>query len=96
MSEDTGARVVGGVGCSSVRANVLNNRPCPFSGSTADLGPPVKVELRPAGNLLDVTISEPRSSQDTVMKEHLSKLYYRIKYWEQSQDGKVKKPLTCS
>ncbi|XP_016895253.1 interferon alpha/beta receptor 1b-like isoform X2 [Cynoglossus semilaevis] len=55
----------------------------------ADLGPPVKVELRPAGNLLDVTISEPRSSQDTVMKEHLSKLYYRIKYWEQSQDGKA-------
>uniref|UniRef100_A0A673YZJ7 Interleukin 10 receptor, beta n=1 Tax=Salmo trutta TaxID=8032 RepID=A0A673YZJ7_SALTR len=48
----------------------------------ASLGPPSRVELAPVGNLLDVTISDPLTSTQGSMKEHVLFLYYRILYWE--------------
>ncbi|XP_071402960.1 interleukin-10 receptor subunit beta [Centroberyx affinis] len=53
----------------------------------AALGPPSKVDLAPAGSLLDVSISDPLTSTNGSMKEMLKKMYYRIIYWERSVDA---------
>uniref|UniRef100_A0AAZ3REX9 Fibronectin type-III domain-containing protein n=1 Tax=Oncorhynchus tshawytscha TaxID=74940 RepID=A0AAZ3REX9_ONCTS len=55
----------------------------------ASLGPPSRVELAPVGNLLDVTISDPLTSTQHSMKEHVLFLYYRILYWSRSDDPQV-------
>lgn len=74
-----------------VRAN-LNGRHsawvqkefCP--DKDAAVGAPTKVNLAPAGSDLDVFISDPLTSTNRSMKEHLPKLYYHILYWERSVD----------
>ncbi|CAB1447330.1 unnamed protein product [Pleuronectes platessa] len=62
----------------------------------AALGPPDKVDLVPAGSDLDVFISEPLTSINTSMKEHLSQMYYNILYWEHSEDSKALRTQTLS
>ncbi|XP_022058138.2 interleukin-10 receptor subunit beta [Acanthochromis polyacanthus] len=52
----------------------------------AAVGAPTKVNLAPAGSDLDVFISDPLTSTNSSMKELLPKLYYRILYWEHSED----------
>ncbi|CAB1329116.1 unnamed protein product [Coregonus sp. 'balchen'] len=52
----------------------------------ASLGPPSRVELAPVGNLLDVTISDPLTSTQGSMKDHIPSLYYHILYWSRSDD----------
>ncbi|KAM9347164.1 interferon alpha/beta receptor 1b-like [Symphorus nematophorus] len=51
-----------------------------------NLGPPSKVRLSPAGNVLDVFISDPLTSTNTSMKEKQPGMYYSIVYWEGSAD----------
>uniref|UniRef100_A0AAZ3RU45 Fibronectin type-III domain-containing protein n=1 Tax=Oncorhynchus tshawytscha TaxID=74940 RepID=A0AAZ3RU45_ONCTS len=58
----------------------------------SSLGPPSRVELAPVGNLLDVTISDPLTSTQHSMKEHVLFLYYRILYWSRSDDPQGLKP----
>ncbi|XP_024244816.1 interferon alpha/beta receptor 1a [Oncorhynchus tshawytscha] len=58
----------------------------------AALGPPSRVELAPVGNLLDVTISDPLTSTQGSMKEHVLSLYYHILYWSLSDDPRGLKP----
>ncbi|NP_001268309.1 cytokine receptor family member b5 precursor [Oncorhynchus mykiss] len=58
----------------------------------AALGPPSRVELAPVGNLLDVTISDPLTSTQGSMKEHVLSLYYHILYWNLSDDPRGLKP----
>ncbi|KAM8855732.1 interferon alpha/beta receptor 1a-like isoform 2-T2 [Spinachia spinachia] len=48
----------------------------------ADLGPPNKVDLTPAGSTLDIFISDPVTSTNNSMKENHPELYYHIVYWE--------------
>ncbi|XP_037343967.1 interleukin-10 receptor subunit beta [Pungitius pungitius] len=50
----------------------------------ADLGPPNKVDLSPAGSDLDIFISDPVTSTNNSMKENHPELYYHIVYWERS------------
>ncbi|XP_026151762.1 interferon alpha/beta receptor 1b-like [Mastacembelus armatus] len=52
----------------------------------AAVGPPSKVDLAPAGNSLDVVISDPLTNTNSSMKEHLHELYYHIVYWERPVD----------
>uniref|UniRef100_A0AAZ3R0S4 Fibronectin type-III domain-containing protein n=1 Tax=Oncorhynchus tshawytscha TaxID=74940 RepID=A0AAZ3R0S4_ONCTS len=52
--------------------------------------PTLMVELAPVGNLLDVTISDPLTSTQHSMKEHVLFLYYRILYWSRSDDPQPK------
>ncbi|XP_071210518.1 interferon alpha/beta receptor 1a isoform X1 [Salvelinus alpinus] len=58
----------------------------------ASLGPPSRVELAPVKNLLDVTISDPLTSTQGSMKEHVPFLDYRILYWSRSDDPQGLKP----
>ncbi|XP_023154691.2 interleukin-10 receptor subunit beta [Amphiprion ocellaris] len=74
-----------------VRANVngrhstwVQKEFCP--DKDAAVGAPTKVNLVPAGSDLDVFISDPLTSTNSSMKEHLPKLYYHILYWERSVD----------
>ncbi|XP_060944456.1 interferon alpha/beta receptor 1b-like [Limanda limanda] len=67
---------------------------CP--DKNAALGPPAKVDLAPAGSDLDVFISEPLTSINTSMKEHLSEMYYHILYWEHPEDSKALRTQTLS
>ncbi|KAG7259482.1 hypothetical protein CRUP_008943 [Coryphaenoides rupestris] len=46
------------------------------------LGPPSRVDLAPAGPLLDVRISDPLTSKNGSMKELYIQMYYRVVYWE--------------
>ncbi|XP_040057101.2 interferon alpha/beta receptor 1b [Gasterosteus aculeatus] len=55
---------------------------CP--DTDADLGPPNKVDLSPAGSDLDVFISDPVTSTNISMKENHPELYYHVVYWERS------------
>ncbi|KAM9850991.1 interferon alpha/beta receptor 1b-like [Aulostomus maculatus] len=55
----------------------------------AAVGPPTKVALAPAGSDLDVYISDPVTSTNSSMKEHLPKLYYRIQYWEHDENREL-------
>ncbi|XP_014030029.2 interferon alpha/beta receptor 1a isoform X1 [Salmo salar] len=63
---------------------------CP--DKNALLGPPPRVELAPAGNQLNVTISDPLTSTQGSMKKHVISLYYRILYWSLSDDPQGLKP----
>ena len=54
---------------------------CLFRLSSADLGPPSKVELSPVSNLLGVAISPPLTSEGESMKRNVPQMYYRIHYW---------------
>ncbi|XP_041807278.1 interleukin-10 receptor subunit beta [Chelmon rostratus] len=72
-----------------VRANLNGNHSdwvqkefCP--DKDAAVGPPSKVDLRPAGSVLDVFITDPVTSTNSSMREQLSNLYYQIVYWEGS------------
>ncbi|XP_010897853.2 interferon alpha/beta receptor 1b-like isoform X2 [Esox lucius] len=56
---------------------------CPHKDAV--LGPPSKVELAPAGNLLDVYISAPLTSTQVPMRIFRA-IYYRIEYWSQWDD----------
>ena len=51
---------------------------------TAALGPPSRVDLAPAGALLNMMIWDPRSSTNGSMKELYPRMYYRVVYWEHS------------
>ncbi|XP_034429286.1 interleukin-10 receptor subunit beta isoform X2 [Hippoglossus hippoglossus] len=62
----------------------------------AAVGPPAKVNLAPAGSDLDVFIADPLTSINTSMREHLSKMYYHILYWEHSEDSKALTTQTLS
>ncbi|XP_038575682.1 interferon alpha/beta receptor 1b-like isoform X1 [Micropterus salmoides] len=62
----------------------------------AAVGPPSKVDLSPAGSDLDVFISDPLTSTNSSMKEHLSKLYYHILYWERIVDTQALRTETLS
>ncbi|KAM6978594.1 interferon alpha/beta receptor 1b-like isoform 2-T2 [Tautogolabrus adspersus] len=77
-----------------VRANVNGSHSdwvqkmfCP--DTDADLGPPSKVDLGPAGGDLDVFISDPLTSTNTSMRPLQEDLYYHILYWEKSEDTQV-------
>ncbi|KAL0985546.1 hypothetical protein UPYG_G00158450 [Umbra pygmaea] len=63
---------------------------CPHKD--AALGPPSRVELTPAGNLLDVSISPPLTSTNGSMSDVIFSLYYRIQYWSQAEDPQGRKP----
>ncbi|XP_054470843.1 interferon alpha/beta receptor 1b-like isoform X2 [Anoplopoma fimbria] len=52
----------------------------------ANLGPPTKVDLSPAGSDLDIFISDPLTNNNISMKESLPNIYYHILYWECSVD----------
>ncbi|KAK2839394.1 hypothetical protein Q5P01_013134 [Channa striata] len=56
----------------------------------AVLGPPTKVHLAPAGNDLDIFISDPLTSTNKSMKDKMSELYYYILYWEKSADTQIR------
>ncbi|XP_041662873.1 interferon alpha/beta receptor 1b-like [Cheilinus undulatus] len=58
---------------------------CP--DTEASLGPPSSVDLSPAGSDLDIFISDPLTSRNTSMREHLEELYYYILYWEKPEDA---------
>ncbi|XP_029936773.1 interferon alpha/beta receptor 1b-like isoform X2 [Myripristis murdjan] len=62
----------------------------------AALGPPSKVVLAPAGNHLDVTISDPLTSANTSMRENIHQMYYRIVYWEHSTDTQALRKQTVN
>ncbi|KAF3695200.1 Interferon alpha/beta receptor 1a Membrane-associated type I interferon receptor [Channa argus] len=55
----------------------------------AALGPPTAVRLARAGGDLDVYISDPLTSTNISMKDHIATLYYHILYWENSADIQV-------
>lgn len=60
-----------------------------FAPSTdASVGPPIRVLLSPANNVLEVSISEPQTITNTSMKEKIPSLYYTILYWEHLADHK--------
>ncbi|XP_052348785.1 interferon alpha/beta receptor 1a-like isoform X4 [Oncorhynchus keta] len=73
-----------------VNSDWVNKDFCP--DKNASLGPPSRVEMAPVGNLLDVTISDPVTSTQHSMKEHVLYLYYRILYWSRSDDPQGLKP----
>nr|XP_046260155.1 interleukin-10 receptor subunit beta [Scatophagus argus] len=84
-----------------VRANLKNTHSnwvqkefCP--DKDADVGPPSRVDLAPAGGLLDVIIKDPLSSTNTSMKELIQDLYYQIVYWEDSPDAQASGIQTLS
>ncbi|XP_008277651.1 interleukin-10 receptor subunit beta-like [Stegastes partitus] len=84
-----------------VRANVNRNHSdwvhmefCP--DKDAAVGPPSTVNLAPAGSDLDVFISDPLTSTNSSMKEHLPKLYYDILYWERSLNRQASTTQTVS
>ncbi|XP_078119147.1 interferon alpha/beta receptor 1b-like isoform X1 [Sander vitreus] len=52
----------------------------------AAVGPPSRVDLSPAGSGLDIIISDPLTSTNSSMKDHIEDLYYHILYWERSVD----------
>ncbi|MEQ2203331.1 hypothetical protein XENOCAPTIV_028682 [Xenoophorus captivus] len=58
----------------------------------AAIGPPSKVRLSAAVAALDIVITDPQTSSNSSMREHL-KLSFQILYWEQSEDGKDLKDL---
>lgn len=62
----------------------------------AAVGSPIKVDLSPAGSDLDVVISEPLTSTNSSMREHLPKLYFNILYWERSVNTQVLRTQTLS
>ncbi|XP_074551562.1 interferon alpha/beta receptor 1b-like isoform X2 [Halichoeres trimaculatus] len=79
-----------------VRASVNGNHSkwvlrefCP--DTDANVGPPSKVDLSPAGSDLDVFITDPLTNNNTSMRENLNNLYYKIQYWEHSEDSQVLK-----
>lgn len=55
----------------------------------AALGPPSNVTLAPAGSDLDVVVTDPLTSNNTSMREHVPNLYYHVQYWERQADGQV-------
>ncbi|XP_069544453.1 interleukin-10 receptor subunit beta [Brachyistius frenatus] len=59
----------------------------------AAVGPPSRVVLTPAGSDLDVVISDPLSSANTSMREHIPELNYLIMYWERSAQGPTTQTL---
>lgn len=58
----------------------------------AALGPPSNVTLAPAGSDLDVVVTDPLTSNNTSMREHVPNLYYHVQYWERQADGQVGSP----
>ncbi|KAJ8004589.1 hypothetical protein DPEC_G00137850 [Dallia pectoralis] len=59
----------------------------------AALGPPSRVELAPAGNLLDVSISTALASNGVPMSDLIgTEYYYRIQYWSCSDDPQCLRP----
>uniref|UniRef100_A0A3Q4GX07 Fibronectin type-III domain-containing protein n=1 Tax=Neolamprologus brichardi TaxID=32507 RepID=A0A3Q4GX07_NEOBR len=56
---------------------------------TAALGPPSNVTLAPAGSDLDVVVTDPLTSNNTSMREHVPNLYYHVQYWERQADGQA-------
>ncbi|XP_029967776.1 interferon alpha/beta receptor 1b-like [Salarias fasciatus] len=75
-----------------VRANVnrghsgwVQKEFCP--DKDAAVGPPASVGLVPVGSNLQVSISDPMTTDNRSMKEHLPGLYYNIRYWEHSEDA---------
>ncbi|XP_047456122.1 interferon alpha/beta receptor 1b-like [Mugil cephalus] len=64
----------------------------------ADIGPPSKVDLAPAGSGLDVFMSDPLSSTGSSMKDNIADLYYRILVWERSagRQASTTEPLDSS
>ncbi|KAM9342967.1 interferon alpha/beta receptor 1a-like isoform 2-T2 [Pholidichthys leucotaenia] len=55
----------------------------------AALGPPHSVRLSPVGSSLDVFIEDPRTSNNSSMRELIRDIHYHIQYWEQGQSGSV-------
>ncbi|XP_019208370.1 interferon alpha/beta receptor 1b isoform X2 [Oreochromis niloticus] len=55
----------------------------------AALGPPSNVTLAPAGSDLDVVLTDPLTSNNTSMREHVPDLYYHVQYWERQADGQA-------
>ncbi|XP_006810529.1 interferon alpha/beta receptor 1a-like, partial [Neolamprologus brichardi] len=55
----------------------------------AALGPPSNVTLAPAGSDLDVVVTDPLTSNNTSMREHVPNLYYHVQYWERQADGQA-------
>lgn len=62
----------------------------------AALGPPSNVTLAPAGSDLDVVVTDPLTSNNTSMREHVPNLYYHVQYWERQADGQVGSPTHFS
>ncbi|KAM4558261.1 interferon alpha/beta receptor 1b-like [Odontesthes bonariensis] len=62
----------------------------------ARVGPPASVNLSPADRSLEVLISDPLTSTNGSMKEHLPKLYYSILYWDRSVETEAVSPQTLS
>lgn len=53
-----------------------------YPDKDANVGPPTNVSLAPAGNDLDVFISDPLTSTNVSMREKAKDLTYHIVYWE--------------
>ncbi|XP_044221797.1 interferon alpha/beta receptor 1b-like [Thunnus albacares] len=84
-----------------VRVNVNGNHSdwvqkefCP--DKDAALGPPTKVELKPAGSGLDIYISDPLTSTNLSMKEKIPELYYDIVYWKYTEDKRASRNHTLN
>ncbi|KAM7407933.1 hypothetical protein PAMA_003605 [Pampus argenteus] len=86
-----------------VRVNVNENHSdwvlkqfCP--DEDADVGPPSKVDLIPAGSDLDVYIIDPMTSTNVSMKDkdYIPDLYYQIIYWERTADTQAVTTLTLT
>uniref|UniRef100_A0A8C6TJ87 Interferon/interleukin receptor domain-containing protein n=1 Tax=Neogobius melanostomus TaxID=47308 RepID=A0A8C6TJ87_9GOBI len=76
-----------------VRATVNGNQSewahVDFAPAKEGDGTPTRVLVSHAGNDLEVSISEPQTSNNTSMKDKISSLYYRFLYWEQHTNHKV-------
>ncbi|XP_031145549.1 interferon alpha/beta receptor 1b-like isoform X2 [Sander lucioperca] len=62
----------------------------------AAVGPPSRVDLSPAGSGLDIIISDPLTSTNSSMKDHIPDLNYHILYWERSVDPQALEPQTLA
>ncbi|XP_053184903.1 interleukin-10 receptor subunit beta [Scomber japonicus] len=81
-----------------VRANVNGNHSdwvmIPFGpDKDAALGPPTKVDLATSGSGLDVYITDPLTSTNSSMRDHIDNLSFHILYWERTEDTQALRTL---
>lgn len=60
----------------------------------AAVGPPTRVLVSPVGSDLQVSISEPQTSNNTSMKEKIPSLFYWFTYWEHHANDKRSQALS--
>ncbi|XP_072315392.1 interferon alpha/beta receptor 1b-like [Eucyclogobius newberryi] len=53
----------------------------------AAVGPPTSVKVSAAGNVLEVSVTEPRTINNTSMKDKIPSLSFRFMFWEKERSG---------